>query len=367
MRFSKQRYTGHKPKRVWVATCSLLTFALVLAACGDNGDPEDSPDTAADVETDDEEPEPEDTGNEVPPLDDGFPDEAFTMWNAFDPGHTDDLFNQTVSNLGREISPVGIQTESQPQGPVLQYGLVDFLETQPRWEEGYHVYAISYFGSSLRPDTVDLLADRDLEDLKPINSMVEAPFVMAINPDDDRFSTVEEVEEWARENPGELTTVGSSAGSGLHSTLLVWASEADIEIDFLPTDGAGESRNVLLGGGADLGMLTYDPGMDDQVDLIAQTGDTSMSTLPDVPTTADLGYNIPAGSFRGVATMPEVPDEVIEWYADFFERIADMPEFADEMEGLDIVYRGPEETAELRQDIRDTFIPVLEEHGLTEN
>lgn len=346
----------------------LAALAVFVAACETAEEPEDV--AAEDDDGESDEGEDEESGDSedgvVQPLDDGFPEQPITMWNAFDPGHTDDLFNQVVASIGREMSPVDINTDSAPQGPALQYGLVEFLETQPDYDQGYHVYAISYFGSSLRPETVDVLEDNELEDLQPINAMVQAPFVMATNPDDDRFETLEDVEEFARENPGELTTVGSSAGSGLHSSLLVWADQADIEFEFLPTDGAGESRTVMLGGGADLAMLTFDPGMGEEVNLVAQTGDQSASTLEgEVPTTAELGYEIPAGSFRGVGTVPGVPEERMQWLEDFYRAIAESPEFEEEMEGFEIVYMDAEETQELRQEIRDTFIPVMEEAGLT--
>lgn len=345
---------------------SVLAVMFLLVACG-GGDSESEPtaadDAAQETETAAGESEAEASGK-LEPLSDGFPDRRITLWNAFEPGHTDDLFNTVVADVGRDISSVPLVTESHPSGSRLQYGLVDFLNGQAGAQEGYHVFAISYFGGSLRPFTVEALADAELADIQPINMMVEAPFVF-VAPKDSQFESLEDVEVYAKENPGELTAVGSGTGSGLHSTLLVWANQAGVEVRFIPTDGSGESKNTLLGGGAQLGVLTFEPGMEKELKVLAVTGDEAPSTMPDAPTTTDLGYTIPAGSFRGFGTLPDVPQEHIEWLNDLFKRVAEDPAFAEQQEGLEIVYRGPDEAEKMRQQIVDTFIPVLEEAGLT--
>lgn len=371
------RTPGRRSRRRDRGIVTALVLALVLAACaGTDAADETTTTTAAQATTiapadttTTTAPEttttaaPEDT-TVLQPLEDGFPDRRITLWNAFEPGHTDDLFNVIVADIARKYSPVPLITDSHPSGSRLQYGLVEFLRGQAGAEDGYHPYAISYFGGSLRPYTVDALADADLTDIQPINSMVQAPFVF-VAPLNSPFESLEDVATFARENPGELTAVGSGSGSGLHSTLLVWGAQEGVDFRFIPTDGAGESRNTLAGEGAMFGCVTFQPGMDETLKILAVTGPDRVSTWPDVPATGELGLNIPAGSFRGLGTLPGIPAEHLDWLDQLFQRVFADPAFAEEMPGFELTYHGPEETAALRQDIVDTFIPVLEDAGFT--
>lgn len=343
----------------------IVAMMLVVASCGGDSTADSSTDTTAAPTTTTAAPTTTTEASDVlAPLADGFPDHQLTLWNAFEPGHTDDLFNVIVADIARKYSPVPIVTASQPSGSRLQYGLVRFLRGQAGSEDGYQIYAVSWFGGTLRPYTVEALADAELTDLQPINSMLQAPFV-ALVPLDSPFETLTDVAEFARANPGELTVVGSGAGSGLHSTALVWADQEGIEFRFIPTDGAGESRNVLAGGGAQLGFVTFQPGLDQTFKILAVTGDQRVSIWPDVPTTSELGFKVPAGSFRGVGTVPGIPDEHLQWINNLLEKVFNDPAFGEQMPGFELIYTGPAEMAELRQSIVDTFVPVLETAGFT--
>lgn len=328
----------------------LLSAALVVAACGSGGGGGAS---AGGGESE-----------VLQPLADGFPNQPITLWNAFEPGHTDDLFNIVVAEIAAKYSPVPLRTDTNPSGPELQYALARFLESQPLTSDGYNVYAVSWFGLSLRPHTIESLVGTPLEALQPIIVMQQAPFVFAVPPDSP-YQSLEQLTEAARSRPGELTAVASGTGSGLHSSLLVWMEQAGVDVRFIPTDGAGQSRNTMLGGGADFAVLTYESGMEQQMRVLAVTGDTPVPALPEVPTTESLGLNIPAGSERGYGTVPGVPSEHLDWLYRLFERVANDPEFQQRQPGFTFNVLDREQVRATQRDIQDTFIPVLRDAGLT--
>lgn len=325
----------------------LLCSVLVASACA--GSEEESPKAGSEA---------------LEPLEDGFPSEPITLWNAFEPGHTDDLFNIVVADVGAKYSPVPLRTETRPSAPELQYALARFLRGQPLADQGAHVYAVSWFGLSLRPHTIDSLKGTPLDALQPINIMEQAPFVFAV-PKDSPYKSLEDLAEAARKQPGKLTAVGSGTGSGLHSTLLVWMDQAGVELRFIPTEGAGESRNTMLGGGADLAVLTYEPGMQEKMRILAVTGDTPVDELKGVPTTADFDLNIPSGSSRGYGTIPGVSQEHLDWLEELFRRVAEDPEFQKRQPGFQFNVQDRQEVRETQREIQDTFLPVLEDAGLT--
>lgn len=361
-----------------------ISLVLTLTACADNdetpdsagetagGAPQDTAQPDASTETADDQSEPDDAADAEPdegaaealePLDDGFPERAITLWSVQDPGHTDDLFNQIVADIARQYSPVDINVDVNPSGPPYAYAHMEFLKPQPGGEEGYHPFSLSWFGGTLRPYLVPALETVDPEGIQPVNSMVEAPFMIVANLESD-FDTLEDAEQFAQDNPGELLTVASTAGSATHGALLVWAESAGIEIDFLPSSSPAEARTVLSGGGADLGLFTYQPGIGDNFKLLAQTGDEPISGFEDVPTTVELGHGNIGGSYRGYGTSPNVPQEHIEWLNELFRRVHEHPDFAEQMEGFELVFREPDDVRDLQSQIREAFVPIMDEAGL---
>ena len=298
------------------------------------------------------------------PLADGFPNRPITLWASFGPGHSDDIFNKIVAEIASDHSPVRIVTANYPQaGTRLHYGTVDYIALRPGGREGYHVIGGSYFGGTLRLLTRPELRERGLEDVLPLNIMESAPYVFVVHRDSP-FQTLRDVEEWARQHPGELTVVASTAGSGLHITASAWARQAGVRFRFLPTDGAGQSQTTLLGGGAQLAVLTFDRGIHSDLRVLAVSGDTRASSLPDVPAVSELGYRIPSGSERGFMTHPDVPAERVRWLNALFEKVVNDPRFKERRPGMDVVWREGAQVEAVQREMVETFTPILQELGL---
>ena len=346
-----QSGSGESPSVAAQGSADASTAAA--SAAPSSGEPASSEAATADL--------PELVDGKLPPLEDGFPDSPITLWSAFEPGHADDLFNNTVSQIAADYSPVRITTQANPMGPHLHYDLVDFLRDQQLAEEGYHAYSIGWFGLTVRPYTIESLAEAEITDLQPINIMEDVPFVFAVRSDSPHES-LEDVAAAAAET--EMNAVASSAGSGLHSSLLVWAAQEELTFNFVPTDGSGQSKQTLLGEGAELAVLVYEPGLEDEVKILAVTGGRPVSTLPDVPTTEELGFNIPSGSYRGYGTLPEVSEEHRQWLDDLFRLVVADERFAEQRPGFEIVHQDAEEVAALRENVLDVFIPVLVDAGV---
>ncbi|MPZ15438.1 MAG: hypothetical protein GEU73_13630 [Chloroflexi bacterium] len=353
---------------------------LVLAACGggdeDAADPVDeAADASESVEPEGAEPEGEESA-EFPnvvdgvlqPLPDGFPSEAITLWQPFEPGSDDDVYNQFVAQVGAKYSPVEILTDTQQMGPATSYELSDYLLGRPGAEDGYHIHALSWFGVGTRLFTQEAMSDIPAQEmfdkLVPINVMTFAPYSF-LAPIDGEFETIEDAEEYMAENPGDMVISSSSPGGGIHSSTLVWARQAgDFEFTYVPTDSPAEARQVLLGGGSDMATSRTEPGLDEQFKFLMVTGDTRLEVYPDVPAAGEFGYNIPSGTDRGYSAIPGVPQEHIDWLAEWLRLVNEDPEFLERYADLDLTYRGPEEVQEQRSVITEEFVPVLEEEGI---
>jgi tripartite-type tricarboxylate transporter receptor subunit TctC len=308
------------------------------------------------------------SGDQLAPLDDGFPSEPITLWNTFEPGHTDDLLNKAFAEFAQPYSPVPVVSETRTvAGPTSWYGLLDFLAGRQGASEGYDLYAVSWAGATVRPWTVEQLADVDPNALKPVGVLQQAPFVFAVGQDSP-YQSLADVQAAAAAQPGELRGVAGATGSLIHSTLAVWQAEVGLPPDairFIPTTGSGESLNVVRGGGAELSVTTYTAGIDEQLRVLAVTGEERFGGLPDVPTTAELGVPIPVGSQRGYGVLTSVPDAHIDWLLRLMTKVAADPGFQERQQGFDFNVRDAAWVATYRRQIVDNIIPILEEAGLT--
>lgn len=354
----------------------LLTLLLVLAACGP-----DEPDVADEPEQPDEVPEevPEDPEEvaEFPSIVDGvlqphpatgFPSGPITLWQPFEPGSDDDVFNQQIARIAAQYSPVPIATDTQQMGPALTYELSDWLQDQPGSDEGYHIYAVSWFGQTTRLFTQEAMAGIACEDLyqrlNPVNQMTFAPYSF-LAPPDGEFQSIQDVEAYLAENPGGLTISSSSPGGGIHTSTLVWADQAGgLEFVYLPTDSPAEARTVLLGGGSDIATSRTEPGLDEEFTFLMVTGDDRLAMFPDVPAAGEFGYSIPGGTSRGYGTLPGVPDENIDWLFELLRLVNEDPEFEELFGDLDTTYRDRDYVEGSRQAVIDHYVPVLEGEGV---
>jgi hypothetical protein len=100
------------------------------------------------------------------PLESGFPSETITLWQAFEPGSGDDVFNQFVAEIAKDYSPVEIRTNTQQMGPSQTYELSEYLRTQVAGsDEGYNTFATSFFGQGVRLFTQSALAEIPADEL----------------------------------------------------------------------------------------------------------------------------------------------------------------------------------------------------------
>lgn len=379
----------------WLRLCAvLLAMVLFAAACGeeDTAAEGEEPDTAEEPDTPEDtgtaegtatEEEPEGTedatdggtesdagGYEVAdgvlqPLEDGFPDDPITFWNPFDVGSHNDVFNQVLAEVGEKYSPVPLTTSTQVTGAHLHWALVEFLETQPRSDEGYHAYGISWSGMALRRLSLSELHDVPLGLLHPINNIKVSPFIF-VTRQDSEFETIEDVVAAAEERPGEIRVALASAGGNTHVSSMVFADEAGIELVHIPTGGTAEGMALLEGGGAEIGVLSMTLGIEDRFRVLMATGEESPGPLPEVPAASEFGWDIPVYSNFGVGTLQAVPDEHRDWLAELLSMIAEDDEFWEHYPSWDEDLKNAEEVEEMMGNLTESLQPVLEEAGIVD-
>lgn len=353
--------------RFWVL---VLALALVAAACGAGSE---STTTAASSGT-------TATGTDTPtfnsdgvlqPLADGFPNQAITIWVGFPPGHTDEQYAQTMITLAQPFSPVPIVMGNHPSGPRLMYDVFDYMETIPGGTEGYSVVVSAVSALVMRARTVLGPSDpRGLQDLLDgVVDITETNTVVLAVPADSPFQTVDDMIQWAKDNPGKLRISTSTIGSAVHVDAEILAKDKGFTYVAVPNNGVGEAQQTLLGGGAE--AVTTIPAQiqpyleSGDMRVIYEWGNTRSSLLPDMQTSSELGDR-GIDVTRGLCAYPDTPPSHIAWLEALFLKAAAQPAYQDRLTtyGLGGLLWGHDQAVASLKEVDELTAPIIEELGL---
>lgn len=187
---------------------------------------------------------------------------------------------------------------------------------------------------------------------------------------DSPFNTIDEVLEYAKENPGKLKIGGTSPG-GLDNYMADgFAEEAGIELTYVPYNSAAETKAAVLGGELDIyqdkviSFLTMVRSGDIKPLVVLHDERLEMiDELKDVPTTVEKGINFTQGSWRGFAVKAGTPQEIKDYLEDVIEKVynSDVYREAAEKDMSDIIpgFIGQEEYGQMWKDEIAKFKKIL--------
>ena len=154
-----------------------------------------------------------------------------------------------------------------------------------------------------------------MEDITPIAQMA-SEYMAVVVPEDSPYDTIDDLAEDWRERPGDLPVAGGSMG-GVDQIFAAQAAEAmDVspgEINYLPYSGGGETLTSLLSGTSEVGFGTLGDFSDQVEDdgplrALAVSSPERLDGV-DVPTLAELGYDLEMSNWRGVIAPPGLSGE----------------------------------------------------------
>lgn len=233
------------------------------------------------------------------------------------------------------------------------------------------------FGAE-NPNLYQLLeiSDRDyVNDFVPI-SIIGQSYAGIVVKEDSDFDSLEDLVEYAQENPGELKMGNAGEGSLPHVASAMMKSELDTDFDLIPYDGDGPLSVALLGDEVDVTVLAVSAAQEyiDSGDfkMLSVLNDESLDSNPDVdPITEDypeFETYLPWGPFQGVFAHKDTPDAVVEKLSESFEKAEEDEEFINELEdlGVEPLNLHGDEAEEFVEDNRSTSAWMLYNAGETE-
>jgi tripartite-type tricarboxylate transporter receptor subunit TctC len=211
-------------------------------------------------------------------------------------------------------------------------------------------YTLGYIHA---PATISITLNRKasykLEDFVIIGNVIYHENLIVVPPTS-RFKTIQEVLEFARQNPKKLTIGNSGAYADDHLASLALQNTVGIELEDTMFQGTAPSLVALLGGHIDLVMCNVADIVDrvkqKQLVVLATLGAERNPLFPNSPTMKELGFDVEMGNYTTLAAPAKTPAAVVELLRATLKKIATSDEYitkANEM-GLPIKYFDAAET-----------------------
>ncbi|NDW53874.1 tripartite tricarboxylate transporter substrate binding protein [Aliiroseovarius sp. PrR006] len=191
----------------------------------------------------------------------------------------------------------------------------NWLATQAE-ADGYTLgaYNIPHFIAQSIKGGVEYSADS----FEPIANWGADPAVFVVGKDSP-MNSMEDVVNYAKENPGKLTFSGAGLFVGHHIAALQLEKAAGVKMAYIPTKGGGAAamKAVIAGdvmGGVNNLSDAFRAQEAGNVKILGVFDLERNEFLPDVPTLKEQGYDIDNASvnFRGVMVPKGTPQEVID-------------------------------------------------------
>lgn len=189
-----------------------------------------------------------------------------------------------------------------------------------------------------------------VKDIKPVIQVGGLQYGIVVKSDSP-FQSLNDLVDYAKENPGELTYMSAGVGSGGHIYMTEIAEKAGggTKFNHIPTKGDANAAQSLLGGHVDAIAVT--PGgwsslvQSGDLRLLATLGEERTARFPDVPTVKEQGFDVIHLTPLGLAVKPGTPADIVEILHRGFKKAMDEASFIEVMNQREnaIMYLGSDD------------------------
>lgn len=291
-----------------------------------------------------------------------FPEEDITFLVPYSAGGSSDQMARLMSSYAEKHLGVSIIIENVPGGGG-NVGLTQFA--------GYETdgYAVASANTSMNLQPIYGNTEYDyLEIFEPLALCVSIPIAITV-PAASPFNTIEELIDFAKENPGELQYGHAGVGSITHVTGELFAMETEIELTQVPFGSGNDALTALMGEHIDINVASLSEVLphhnDGTLRILAMCTDKEVQ---EIPTLISKGYDVDMKVTQGICTLKGVDQEVVKALDMGFNKIINDPEYQAELVklGMEIDYLDAAGFSEFLQDQRETFENTVTSSGILE-
>ncbi|MGC3939742.1 tripartite tricarboxylate transporter substrate binding protein [Roseobacter sp. EG26] len=248
-----------------------------------------------------------------------YPDRPIMMMVSYGAGGATDfqarIVTMTAGNEDALGMPIAILNKPGAGGRVGWNWLAGQAEA-----DGYTLgaYNVPHFIAQSIKGGVEYSADS----FEPIANWGADPAVLVVGADSE-FNTLQDVVDFAKANPGKLTTSGAGLFVGHHIAALQMEKAGDMKMAYIPTKGGGAAAmKAVIAGEVMAGINNLSDAFRAReagnVKILAVADLERNDFLPDVPTMMEGGLDVDNASvnFRGVMVPKGTPEGIIDKLAE---------------------------------------------------
>jgi tripartite-type tricarboxylate transporter receptor subunit TctC len=249
-------------------------------------------------------------------------------------------------------------------------GWVGWSEVLKGRNDGYTLAYINTPGLMAGYMNPTVKNDKGLKDFDVIANHVVDYDVVGINPNEDRFKTIQELVDYAKTH--EVT--GSSTGIAIDEHILMLRMNKTLGTKFIPVHsrGASDGKTSVMGGHVDVFFGNIGDVViaqkEKELKLIAVASPERSTFLPEVPTLSEVGYEgLEGWASRGIAVKKGIQPERLAKLVAAFEKAINSPEHKKKMDelGLPIKFMKGKEYEDFLKSDEEQVRSVMELLGWT--
>lgn len=298
-----------------------------------------------------------------------YPSRQITVVVAFPPGGSADFFARSVfykvsPTIGH---PIVIENKAGASGII---GAKAVINAAP---DGYTLLVSSVASVTIPPNLTDPPAFDPLKDLAPVTGIGTVPAVLVVRASLG-IKTFAGLLAYAKANPGKINLASSGTGTISHLVAELLKRETGINVLHVPYRGAPPAVTDLLGGHADI-MFSDAPFFLEHIKTgklipLAVGTPQRAASLPNVPTTAELGYPaIQASNTYSVFAPPGTPPEIVNKLDQLILAALRDPQVRADFAKQEAIPAGdtPEHFAAFVRAENDRWVPIAKAAGIKAN
>jgi tripartite-type tricarboxylate transporter receptor subunit TctC len=242
-----------------------------------------------------------------------YPSKPIRMIIPFAPGGASDFVGRIMQPKMIELLGQQIVVENKP-GAAGNIGAEAAAKSAP---DGYTIFLGNVGSIAINPGVYPKLSIAPTKDFIAVNQVVDVPSALIVHPTLP-VSSIREIVEYAKANPGKLNYASPGSGSLDRLEMELLRKLEKLDMVHVPyKGGAGPATAGLMGGETHLMFATAASAMPGikagRLTPIAVTSAKRIEQIPKVPTVHEAGYaDLAASSWQGIFVPAGTPRAVVD-------------------------------------------------------
>lgn len=270
-----------------------------------------------------------------------YPNRPIKIVVGFSPGGAVDILSRVVAQKLTERIGVSVIVENKPGGTG-SLASEAMTRTEP---DGYTILMVT--PTHLMGSAGDRSSFHPVNDLTPIIQIATVPYVV-MSSKGIPAKTLAELTALFKKNPNKYNYGTTGTGGTTHLVAMEYINATDVKIVQVPYKGPGEAINALLANEIAIVIGSVSSArpfaVSGQINILAITSDKRVSSLPNVPTSAEAGTPaFKSSAWYGLLGPPKMPQPIVDRIHKEVSAVMNLPDILERLssEGAATVNRSP--------------------------